>query len=144
MGRVDPADPVDPSAPDRACPLNAGGADRWPSFFRRPRLLAPPVGCRVRSPGQEQAPMSLKSAVAVAGLLVVAGTGFAGPVPWSFRAPSNESFFPAGATGGITFPNLALQAGGSDIVVARVAEWSIATASSPDQAGGLGYHFDLE
>jgi hypothetical protein len=88
--------------------------------------------------------MSLKSAVAVAGLLVVAGTGFAGPVPWSFSAPSNEAFFPAGATGGITFPNLALQAGGSSIVAARVAEWSIATAGSPDLASGLGYHFDLE
>jgi hypothetical protein len=88
--------------------------------------------------------MSLKSAVAVAGMLVVAGTGFAGPVPWSFRAPSNETFFPAGTTGGITFPNTAFQTGGPDIAAARVATWSIARADSPDQASGIHYHFDLE
>ena len=88
--------------------------------------------------------MSLKSAVAAAAVLVVAGTASAGPVPWSFRAPSNETFFPAGATGGITFPNTAYQAGGPDVVAARVATWSIARADSPDRASGIPYHFDLE
>lgn len=88
--------------------------------------------------------MSLKSAVAAAVLLVVAGTGSAGPVPWSFRAPANEAYFPTGATGGVTFPNLGFQAGGADITAARVATWSIAAADSPDRVSGLAYQFALE
>ena len=38
--------------------------------------------------------MSVKSAAAAAALLVFTGVAFAEPVPWSYRAPSNESYFP--------------------------------------------------
>ena len=88
--------------------------------------------------------MSVKSAAAAAALLVLAGVAFAEPVPWSYAGPSNESYFPAGATGGITFPNYGFQAGGSDVVVTRVAEWSIAKAGSPDQVSGQAYQFGLQ
>jgi hypothetical protein len=88
--------------------------------------------------------MRFKSVVAAAAALVLGGSVSAGPVTWSFSAPSNGSYFPDGASGGITFPNTASQAGGSSITAARVAEWSIAGADSPDRVSGLAYTFDLE
>lgn len=88
--------------------------------------------------------MSVKSAAAAAVVLVLAGVAFAEPVPWSYAGPSNESYFPAGASGGITFPNYGFQAGGSDVVVTRVAEWSIAQAGSPDTVSGLAYQFGMQ
>lgn len=90
--------------------------------------------------------MSVKSAAAAAALLVLAGAASAEPVSWSYQAPSNESYFPDGASGGLTFPNLGYQAGGADIVAARVAQWSIAKAQTPDRlgAGGMAYEFDLQ
>src|SRR4051812_25221356 len=88
--------------------------------------------------------MSVKSAVAAAAVFVLAGAAYAEPVPWSYAGPSNESYFPAGASGGITFPNYGFQAGGSDVVAARVAEWSIAKAGTPDRVSGLAYQFGVQ
>src|SRR4051794_23839789 len=93
---------------------------------------------------QEPVPMSVKSAAAAAAVLVLAGAAFAEPVPWSYAGPSNESYFPDGASGGITFPNYGFQAGGSGVAVTRVAEWSIAKAGTPDRVSGLAYNFDLQ
>jgi hypothetical protein len=88
--------------------------------------------------------MSVKSAAAAAALLILTGVAFAEPVPWSYRAPSNESYFPDGASGGLTFPNIGFQAGGSGVVAVPLAQWSIAKAGTPDRVSSLAYHFDLE
>ena len=88
----------------------------------------------------------LRLGLAVVAVALVGQVGSAEPLPdWSFRNPLNETAFPAGATGGLSFSNSPFQVGGSgEFVASRVASFSIAQAGSPDAVSNLPYSFTLE
>lgn len=88
----------------------------------------------------------IRLGLAVGAVVLLSQAGRAEPLPdWSYRNPFNETAFPLGASGGLSFSNTEFQSGGSgEFVASRVASFSIAPAATPDVVTGLPYSFTLE